>query len=59
MELLITFAIFAIVVVGLWYLIRYLPDPTLQNVAKIIVVIGALIWLLTHIRAFIHAIAGS
>lgn len=59
MELLISFAIFIVVVIALMYLVRYIPDATLQTIAKVIIIVGALIWLLTHIRPLIHAIAGT
>jgi len=51
---LVTLAIFVIVIIGALYLVRYIPDPTLQNIAKIIVVIGAIIWLITNLRALMH-----
>jgi len=51
---LVTLAIFVIVVIAALYLIKYIPDPTLQNIAKIIVVVGAIIWLVTNLRAMLH-----
>lgn len=54
MELLITVLIFVIVVVALLYAVRLIPDATLQNVAKVLVVVVALIWLAMHLRAFVH-----
>jgi len=51
---LVTLAIFVIVVIASLYLIRYIPDPTLQNIAKIIVVIGAVLWLIYNLRALLH-----
>ena len=51
---LVTLAIFVIVVIAALYLIRYLPDPALQTIAKIIVVVGAVIWLITNLRALLH-----
>lgn len=58
MELLVTCLIFVLILVALFYLIRLIPDATLQTVAKVVVVVGALIWLITHVRLLIHALAG-
>lgn len=58
MELLITAVIVVCVCVFLWWLAGKLPEP-MRLIAQIIVIAGGAIWLLTHIREIIHAIAGS
>ena len=57
MEVIITCLIFVIVIVALWYVIRYLPEP-MQGIARVIVIVGALLWLILNLREIIHAIAG-
>lgn len=59
MELLISLLIFVVIVVAALYLVRLIPDATIQTVARVIIVVAALIWLVTHIRPIIHAIAGT
>lgn len=59
MELLITFLIFLVILIGLFYLVKFLPDPTLQTVARVILVVGALLWLVTHLRQLVHAVAAG
>lgn len=59
MELLISLLIFVVVVVAALYLVRLIPDPAIQTAARIIVVVAALIWLITHIRPIIHAIGST
>ena len=51
---LVTLAIFVIVLIAALYLVRFIPDPTIQTVAKIIVVVGAVLWLVTHLRELLH-----
>ena len=59
MELLITFLVFVVILVALLYLVRLIPDATIQTVAKVIIIVAALIWLVTHIRPIIHAISNT
>lgn len=58
-EILISLGIFVIVMIGLFYLATLIPKEPLKSAAMVILVIGGLIWLLTHIRPIVHAIAGS
>lgn len=58
MELLITFLIFALVLVAVLYVIRLVPDPTLQAVLRVIAVVCALVWLITHVRSLVHGLVG-
>lgn len=57
--MLVTFLIFAIVVVVLYYVAGEIPDATLQKVAKLIVVVGALLWLIAHIRSLLSAVGAT
>jgi len=50
----VTLLVFVVVLIAVFYLLRYIPDATLQTVAKIIVVIGALIWLIRNMQALLH-----
>jgi flagellar biosynthesis protein FliQ len=49
-----TLLIFVVVVVAALYCVRYIPDATLQGVAKLIIVVGALIWLVVHMHELLH-----
>lgn len=57
--MLVTFLIFAIVLVALYYVTGLIPDAMLQKVARIIIVVGALLWLITHIRPLLGAVGVS
>jgi uncharacterized membrane protein YdjX (TVP38/TMEM64 family) len=50
----VTLLVFVVVLIAVFYLIRFIPEPTLQTVAKVIVVIGALIWLIRNMQALLH-----
>lgn len=56
MDMLISFLVFVIVVVAALYVVRLIPDATLQNVGKVVVVVGALIWLALHLRPLLAAV---
>ena len=51
---LVTLAVFVIVLIAAFYLIRYIPDPTLQNIVKIVVIVGAILWIVTNLTALMH-----
>jgi len=55
-ELLIQVVIFAVVMYALWYVSGLLQDPW-QKVLRVLILTGGFIWLITHIRPIIHAIA--
>ena len=57
MEILITLLIVVLVVGVLYWLAGKLPAP-LGTLAQIVVIVGGAIWLITHVRELIHAIAG-
>jgi hypothetical protein len=57
-ELLITFLIFAVILIGLYYVTGLIPDATIQKVARVVILVGALIWLVGHIRSLVHAVGG-
>lgn len=57
-ELLITFVIVCVVVIVLWWCAGKLPAP-MSTVAQFAVIAGGCLWLITHIRSIIHAIAGT
>lgn len=58
MEVLISFVIVVAVCVLLWWLAAKLPAP-LNLIGQVIVVAGGAIWLITHVRDIVHAIAGT
>ena len=58
MEIFIAFVIVVLVVVLLYWLAGKLPSP-LNLIGQIIVIAGGAIWLITHVREIIRAIAGS
>ena len=51
---LVTLAVFVIVLVLAFYLIRFIPDATLQTIVKIIIVVGAVLWILTNLQGLLH-----
>jgi type III secretory pathway component EscS len=51
---LVTLAVFVIILIAAFYLLRYIPDATLQNVVKIVVIVGAILWLVTNLNALMH-----
>lgn len=57
MELLISAGLVIAFCVVLFWLTRKIPDSTLQTIAQMIVVLGGAVWLLTHFREIVHAIA--
>lgn len=57
-SLLVSLVVLAVVCVVLYYIATLLPQP-LQKILQILVIAGAAIWLLTHLRAIIAVIAGS
>ena len=57
MEILISLVVVVCVVALLYWLVGKLPAP-LNLIGQIIVIAGGAIWLITHIAAIIHAIAG-
>ena len=58
MEIIITAVVVVLLVSFLFWLAGKLPAP-LGLWAQIVVVAGGAIWLLTHVGAIIHAIAGK
>ncbi len=58
MELIITFVVVVVVCYLLWWLAGKLPAP-LNLIGQIIVIAGGAIWLISHVREIIHAIAGA
>lgn len=57
-SLLISLIVLGVVCVILWYVSLQLPAPA-QKVMQIVVIGGALIWLLTHLHQILGVIAGS
>jgi len=51
---LVTLAVFVIVLVLAFYLLRFIPDATLQTIVKIIIVVGAVLWILTNLNGLLH-----
>ena len=58
MELLITLVIVVLVVGVLYWLAGKLPSP-MNMWAQIVVIAGGAIWLISHTREIVHAIAGT
>ncbi len=59
--MLITFLVFVLIVVALFYVTGLIPDATLQKVARVIIVVGALIWLIQliqHLRPLLASVGG-
>lgn len=50
----VTLAVFVIILVLAFYLLRFVPDATLQTVLKIIIVVGAVLWLVANIHGLTH-----
>lgn len=45
----------AILVIGLlFYLVRLIPDATLQRAAYIVLVVGAVLWLIRNLNALLN-----
>ena len=61
-ERLIEIAVSALIVVALcillWFLFAKAPAP-INTIGQLIVVVGGCLWLITHLREIVHAIAGQ
>lgn len=51
---LVTLAVFVVVLIAVFYLLRFIPDAALQNIVKVIVVVGAVLWILTNLNGLLH-----
>jgi hypothetical protein len=55
-ELLISLLIVVIILAALWYIAKLLPDPA-QRIARVVIMVGAVLWLILHVRQIVTAIA--
>lgn len=55
-SLVVSLLIFAVVVVALYYVATLLPEPA-QKILRVVVIVGAILWLLLHIREIVGVIA--
>jgi hypothetical protein len=51
---LVTLAVFIIILILAFYLLKYVPDATLQLILRIIIVVGAVLWILTNLNGILH-----
>lgn len=55
--LLISLLIVVLVLVAAWYITGLIPDATIQKVARVIIVVIALLWLIRNVRPIIHSLS--
>lgn len=57
-SLIVSLLVLAIVLAALYYIASLLPEPA-SKIARVIIIVGALLWLLLHVRQIVAVIAGS
>ena len=50
----VTLLVFVILIALAYYLVGLIPDPMLQKVLRIVIVVGAVLWILTHLQGLLH-----
>ena len=51
--------IFVVILVAAFYLVRFIPDATLQTIVKVIIVVGAVLWIIRNLQGLLHCCSGS
>lgn len=49
-----TLLVFVIVICAVLYVVRFIPDPTIQKVVWVVVVVGALLWIVRNLEGLLH-----
>jgi hypothetical protein len=49
-----TLLIFVVVIGAAFYIVRLIPDATIQKVLSAVVVIAALFWIIRNLHALLH-----
>jgi len=50
----VTLLVFVIVIALAYYLTGLIPDALLQKIVRVIIVVGAVLWILTNIQGLLH-----
>ena len=50
----VTLLVFVNLIALAYYLVGLIPDAMLQKVLRIVIVVGAVLWILTHLQGLLH-----